>query len=88
MTEHDVGERLVAIETELKLMNQQWKEHTEQDKDHYDEILEKVTALQIDKALRTGEDRGMRRVAGWVSFCVATLISAVALALNHMMGGS
>jgi hypothetical protein len=87
MTEEKIGERLVRIETQLKILSGQWEQHTEQDREHYAEISEKVTALLIDKAIRTGEDKGMRRVAGWISFCVATVISVAAVIVTHLMGG-
>jgi hypothetical protein len=87
MVDDKVGERLASIETELKIMNQQWEVHTAQDKDHYNEISGKVSQLLIDRAVRIGQEKGLRRVAGWVSFCVATLISVVAVFMSHLMGG-
>jgi len=85
--ETQVGERLARIETRLDSMDDNWKKHTAQDKEHYEKISGQVTQILIDRAMRRGEEKSLRRVAGWVSFCVATMISAAAYFVKHLMGG-
>ena len=82
-----VGERLAKIETRLDSMDSAWRAHTQQDKEHYEEISKKVNQLLRDKAVRTGEERGVKRMVGTISVIVSGIVSGVAIFLKQFFGG-
>ena len=83
----DVGERLASIETRLNSMDDIWREHVQQDKEHYAEISEKVDRLLIDKAVREGEQKGVKRMVGTISIVVSGVVSGIVLFLRQFFGG-
>ena len=75
--------RLAKIETTLGHLNETWKAHTEQDKEHYAEISGKVEQLLLEQARTEGERRVTKRLAGYVSLAVSTVIGLIIAFINH-----
>ncbi len=79
--------RLASIETEMRLMNQTWKEHTREQDEFYKDLDIKVDKILLEQARDEGERRAIKRLAGYVSLVVSVTIGVVTFVINYLSNG-